>query len=344
MSESLILSTGATNAILFDFSVHWPLYALFTLLVLILVAVDMSFSQKLHEPPPVRQALLWSMLWVLVGCAVGFGLYGYAFWHLQDWALAKRCALEYFTGYVVEKSLAVDNIFVFIVIFKTLHIPMRLQRRVLFYGILGALLFRAAFIALGSYWFQYHWVLLFFGVLLILSGLKILYVSVKELRYESEKNEASPLVVWLSRHLPVFDKPNEEHFFVYSQSKWHVTPLFVALVAIECSDIIFALDSVPAIFALTKEPLIVFTSNICAILGLRAIYFLLADFMHRFKFLSFGLSGILIFIGIKMLWLNPLYQGHFPITWSLMIIFGFLALAVLASLIDRSKKSKGASL
>jgi len=229
---------------------------------------------------------------------------------------------------VIEKSLSVDNIFVFVVVFSFFAIPPKYQHRVLFYGIIGALIFRIIFIALGSVLLQWQWVIWFFGAFLILTGIKIIFAPEKPL--DPERN---PIIRLLRRLLPVTPQLQGERFLVRQNGILHATPLLVALVFIEITDIVFAVDSVPAIFAITSEPLIVFTSNVFAILGLRALFFLLAGAMHRFRYLKYGLGLILVFVGLKMAWLNDAFGGKFPITWSLGIIGAILATTMTVSLV-----------
>ncbi len=243
-------------------------------------------------------------------------------------AASKQVSLEFLTGYLVEKALAVDNIFVFIVVFSYFGIPAKYQHRVLFYGILGALLFRGLFIALGSVLMQYKFVVVIFGVFLIITAVKL--VMAQDKAPEPEKN----ILVRLTRKFfPVTTQLEGDRFFIRKENVLHATPLFLCLIFLEFSDIIFAVDSVPAIFAITKEPFIVFTSNIFAILGLRSMYFLLANIMDKFHLLKYGLSIILAFVGLKMVWLNEHFDGKFPIAWSLGIIGGVLALSVILSLV-----------
>jgi tellurite resistance protein TerC len=246
--------------------------------------------------------------------------------------LAGDSALEFLAGYVVEKALAVDNVFVFVAVFSYFAVPPKYQHRVLFYGILGALVFRALFISLGSVLMQYHWIVVVFGVFLILTGIKILFLPEKPI--DPERN---PVIRLVKRFVPVWPKIEGDSFWVRREGVLYATPLFVALVFIEFSDIIFAIDSVPAIFALTNEPLIVFTSNIFAILGLRAMYFLLASAVRYFGYLKYGLGVILVFVGLKMVWLNAAFGGKFPITWSLAIIGTILALSMLVSVAARKR-------
>jgi tellurite resistance protein TerC len=245
-------------------------------------------------------------------------------------AAARDTALEFLTGYIVEYSLSVDNIFIFVLVLGYFAIPAQYQHRVLFYGILGALVFRVVFIALGSVLMQIHWVVLLFGVFLIFTGIKMMLVPDKGL--EPEKN---PVIRLFRRFVPVTQELHGQRFFVRLNGVLHATPLFITLLFVEVTDIIFAVDSVPAIYALTDEPLIVFSSNVFAILGLRAMYFMLAGAVDKFHMLKYGLSVVLIFVGLKMVWLNQWYGGKFPITYSLGFIGTVLAASVILSLLTR---------
>ena len=327
---------------LFPFADYWWFYALFTLGVLALLALDLGVFHRDAHVVGFKEALGWTIVWTALSLAFCFVLWRYAEWKLpQDprlvaagmtaavaSALADRTALEFLTGYVVELSLSVDNVFVFIVVFTFFGVPAQYQHRVLFYGILGALIFRVIFIALGSVLMQFHWVIWVFGGFLILTGLKILFAPAQPM--DPEKN---PLLRLLRRFIPIVPTFDGQKFFVVKDGVRHGTPLLVALAAIEFSDIIFAVDSVPAIFALTKEPLVVFTSNVFAILGLRSMFFLLSGVVHKFRFLKYGLGIVLIFVGLKMAWLNDLFGGKFPIVWSLGIIAGVLGASIAVSLI-----------
>jgi tellurite resistance protein TerC len=290
----------------------------------------------------MKEALGWTITWCVLALTFCFAFWQYAEWKLpQDprliaagvsaaaaEAMARQTALEFLTGYVIELSLSVDNIFVFVIVFTFFGIPREFQHRVLFFGILGALVFRVIFISLGAVLMKFHWVIWVFGGFLVLTGLKILFAPEKPL--DPEKN---PLLRLLRRFVPITPELHGQKFIVMKNGVRHGTPLLVALMAIEFSDIIFAVDSVPAIFAITREPLIVFTSNIFAILGLRSMFFLLSGVMHKFHFLKYGLGIVLIFVGLKMAWLNEAFGGKFPIIWSLGIIAGVLGSSVVISLL-----------
>jgi tellurite resistance protein TerC len=328
-----------TDVLLFPFAEYWWFYAGFTVFVLAVLALDLGvFHREAHEVS-AREAAAWSAVWVALALLFNYLFYRYMLWHfpqVPDLAgmdhpeLARTAGLEFLAGYVVEKALAVDNIFVFVAVFSYFAVPPRLQHRVLFYGILGALVFRALFISLGSVLMQYHWIVVVFGAFLILTGIKILFLPEKPI--EPERN---PLIRLVRRFVPIWPSIEGDRFWIRREGVLYATPLLVALVFIEFSDVIFAIDSVPAIFALTNEPLIVFTSNIFAILGLRAMYFLLASAVQYFQYLKYGLGIILVFVGLKMVWLNEAFGGKFPITWSLGIIGALLAVSMLVSVAAR---------
>ena len=310
----------------FPFADYWWIYASFTAFVLLLLALDLGVFHRRAHVVSFRESLGWSIVWVTMALAFNYGFYLYASSVLGPEA-GRQAGLEFLTGYIVEKSLAVDNIFVFVLVFQYFAIPPILQHRVLFYGVLGALVFRAAFIAVGTVLMQYHVVVLVFGVFLLVTGLKLLWSP--EPKIEPDRN----VVIRLFRRLvPVTPDLHGPRFLVKLGGRWHATRLLVALLFLEMSDIVFAVDSVPAIFAVSNEPLIVYMSNVFAVLGLRAMYFLLADAIRRFDLLKYALALILVFVGVKMTWLNGLYGGKFPIEWSLGIIGALLIGAVLASL------------
>ena len=331
---------------LFPLSDYWWLYLLFTGFVLLLLSLDLGVFHRKAHAVSIREASIWSAVWIALALLFNYGLYQYALWKFpQDLRLmaipgfdpvasAKQVGLEFLTGYVVEKSLSVDNIFVFVVVFSFFGIPALYQHRVLFYGIIGALVFRAIFIALGSVLLQYKLVVYLFGGILILTGIKMMFAPEREIH--PEKN---PLIRLFKRFMPVSASLDGQKFFTTINGVRHATPLLIALLFLELTDIIFAVDSVPAIFALTREPLIVFTSNVFAILGLRSLYFMLAGAVERFTLLKYGLAIVLVFVGLKMVWLNDLFGGKFPIGISLGIIGGVIALSIIVSLFWTRKKS-----
>lgn len=315
------------DVILFPFAEYWTWYAAFVVGVLIVLAVDLGLFHRTAHVVSFRESVIWSAVWVSLALLFNYGLYQYAQTQFPP-EVAHRIGLEFLTGYLVEKSLAIDNVFVFVLVFSYFAIPLQYQHRVLFFGIIGALVFRAIFIALGSVLMQYALIVLVFGIILIASGVKMLFAHGVKV-----DPGANPVVRVFKRWMPVTDQLHGQSFFVRMHGVWHATPLFIALLFLELSDIIFAVDSVPAIFALTNEPFLVFTSNVCAILGLRAMYFMLAGAVERFHLLHYGLALILIFVGLKMVWLNDAFGGKFPIEWSLTIIASLLALSIVASLV-----------
>lgn len=325
---------------LFPFEDAWWLYAGFTGFVLLLLALDLGVFHRHAHAVSFREATIWSAVWVTLALVFNYAFYLYAqssfsaserlnaIPGFDPDAAARQVALEFLAGYIVEKALAVDNIFVFVVVFNFFAIPAKYQHRVLFYGILGALVFRAAFIAAGALLMQYKWVVVLFGVFLIATGIKIFFAPQKPI--DPARN---PVIRFFRRVVPVTPALHGARFLVRVDGRWYATPLLVALLFVEMSDIVFAVDSVPAIFALTREPLVVFTSNIFAILGLRAMYFMLAGAVDRFYLLKYGLGVVLVFVGLKMAWLNEAFGGKFPISWSLAIIASVIGIAVVASLL-----------
>jgi len=313
--------------VLFPFAEFWWFYAGFLALVLVMLAIDLGIFHREAHVVSFRESLTWSVVWVSIALVFNYAFYLYAASQFGG-DEGKRLGLEFLTGYIVEKSLAVDNIFVFVLVFAYFGVPAQYQHRVLFYGIIGALIFRAIFIALGAVLMQYALVVALFGVFLLLTGVKMLFAP--DQKIDPDRN---PVIRLFKRVMPITPEFHGQQFLVRLNGRWHATPLMVALVFLELSDVIFAVDSVPAIFAISREPLIVFTSNVFAILGLRSMYFLLAGAIERFALLKYALALILIFVGLKMVWLNDLFGGKFPITWSLGIIGGLLVLAIVGSLL-----------
>lgn len=325
---------------LFPFHEYWWFYLAFTAFVVLLLLLDLGVFHRRAHAVSIREATLWTGFWVVLSLLFNLAFYFYALERFSGDArllaatgfvphlAAKSAALEFLAGYVVEKSLSVDNIFVFVVVLNYFAVPAEYQHRVLYLGILGALVFRGIFIALGAALIRYEPVVWVFGAFLIFTGVKMI-VS-EEATVEPEKN---PLLRLIRRHLPVTESLHGQRFLVRQGRSLFATPLLVAMVFVETTDIVFAVDSVPAIFGLTREPLIVFTSNVFAILGLRAMYFVLAGAIDRFYLLKYGLGVVLAFVGLKMVWLNQLYEGHFPIGLSLGIITGIIAVSVVLSLV-----------
>jgi tellurite resistance protein TerC len=292
-----------------------------------MLALDLGvFHREAHEVS-FKEATAWSVVWVTLALVFNAVFYFYVASKF-DAATASTVSLEFLTGYVVEKALSVDNIFVFVMVFGYFAVPAKYQHRVLFYGIIGALIFRAIFIGAGAWLMQFQWIVYVFGVFLILTGIKMMLMPEKEMN--PEKNF---LIRLFKKIVPVTHELHGQKFFVRENKILYATPLFIALLFLELTDIIFAVDSVPAIFALTKEPFIVFTSNIFAILGLRAMYFMVAGAIDKFYLLKYGLSVVLIFVGFKMAWLNDAFGGKFPIVWSLGFIGLTIAFSVCVSLI-----------
>lgn len=295
----------------------------FNVFVLAMLALDLGvFHRKSHEVK-IKEALMWSGVWIALALIFNYGLY---LWR------GSEVALEFLTGYLIEKSLSVDNIFVFIMIFAYFKVPALYQHKVLFWGILGALVMRAIFIAAGVTLIQqFHWVIYVFGAFLILTGIKMALQKDKEIH--PEKN---PVLKLFRRMMPVTTQYFGDRFFVKQDRRNYATPLFVVLLLIETTDLIFAVDSIPAILAITTDPFIVYTSNVFAILGLRALYFALAGIMQMFHYLAYGLAAILVFVGAKMM-LVDFYK--LPIGVALGVVAGILIVSVVASLLRPRKEA-----
>ncbi len=301
------------------------LWTSFGSIVLVMLAIDLFLvgGGKQHRVS-IREAATWSGIWVSVSFLFAAGLW----WYLDGAAgreLANQKTLEFITGYLIEKSLAVDNVFVWLMLFAFFGIPLELQKRVLIYGVLGAILMRTAMIFAGAWLIaQFHWILYLFGAFLLVTGIKMWWFA-----NEQPDLANNPLLKWLRGHMKITEHLHGERFIVHQDGIRYVTPLFLALVLVEISDLIFAVDSIPAIFAITGDPFIVLTSNIFAILGLRAMYFLLADMAGRFSLLKYGLAAVLVFIGVKML-LIDLYK--IPIGFSLAVVATFIGISIALSL------------
>ena len=291
----------------------------FAVVVAIMLAIDLLLQgRRGAHAMTMKQAAAWSLVWVRVSCRVNAALWGWL-GESEGRAVAVPQALAFLTGYLIEKSLAVDNVFVWLMLFSYFSVPAALQRRVLVYGVLGAIVLRTIMIFTGSWLIsQFDWILYIFGAFLLFTGVKM------ALAHEDESGIGDkPLVRWLRGHLRMTDTIDNEHFFVRKNGLLYATPLMLVLILVELSDVIFAVDSIPAIFAVTTDPFIVLTSNLFAILGLRAMYFLLAGVAERFSMLKYGLAVILVFIGIKML-IVDFY--HIPIAVSLGVVFGILVM------------------
>ena len=284
--------------------------------VLVMLALDLGvFHRKSHEIK-IKEALIWSAVWISLALAFNYGIYVF---------MGKEKAIEFLTGYVIEKSLSIDNLFVFIMLFTYFNVNTKYQHKVLFWGILGALVMRAIFIFAGVALInKFHWIIYVFGVLLVFTGIKMLFH--KDEKIDPDKN---PLVRLFKKFFPVTDKEHGGKFFVKMNGRTFATPLFIVLLIVEFTDLIFAVDSIPAILAITNDTFIIFTSNVFAILGLRALYFALAGITKYFYYIKYGLSAILVFVGIKMT-IVDFYK--IPILYSLFTIATILFISVLVSL------------
>lgn len=293
------------------------LWIAFILFVLAMLALDLGVFRRKCREVSVREAIIQSAAWIALALAFNVGVY---LWQ------GSEVALEFLAGYLIEKSLSVDNIFVFIMVFAYFQIESIHQHKILFWGILGALVMRAIFIAAGVTLIeQFHWIIYVFGAFLVYTAIKM--ISHKDKKVDPENN---PVVKLVCRFMPVAEDHGGGRFFIKQNGKYLATVLFISLVFIETTDVIFAVDSIPAILAVTTDPFIVFTSNVFAILGLRALYFALAGIMKMFHYLHYGLSAILAFVGVKML-LSGVF--HMPIAIALGVIVGILAISIAASLI-----------
>lgn len=303
----------------------WWMWAGFGVFVLAMLAVDMFLLGR-HGAQKVstREALTWSAVWFAMAMLFGAVLWGWLD-HTVGRGVADTKAMEYLTGYLLEKTLAMDNIFVFVMIFSYFAVPLEFQKRILVYGVLGAVVLRALMILLGAWLIaQFHWVLYIFGAFLLITGIKMFVFA------DHEPNLAkNPLLKWLRNHVRITDGYHGDKFWIIEKGVRWFTPMFLVLVLIEFSDVIFAMDSIPAIFAVTSDPFIVFTSNIFAILGLRALYFLLADMADRFHLLKYGLAVVLIFVGSKMLIVD---WFKIPVAVSLGVVVAVLGISILLSL------------
>lgn len=287
-------------------------WGIFILFVLFMLLIDLGIFHRTAHELSIREAIIWSIVWVVVSLLMNLVI--------LIWQGEKK-ALEFFTGYLVEKSLSADNVFVFAVIFSYFAVPPKYRHKVLFWGILGAIIMRLLFILAGAALLKkFHWIAYIFGIIVIVSGIKLLRRG--EHRFDPERN---PVLRMARRFLPITQTYSEGHLFIRQNGRILATPLVITLIAIETTDIVFAVDSIPAIFAITRDPFIVFTSNVCAILGLRALYFLLEGLIRMFRYLDRGLAIILVFIGVKML-VSEFYE--IPVEIALGFVFTILSISV----------------
>ena len=332
--------------ILFPFVDYWWFYIGFTFFILVILALDLGVFHKKAQAISFQEALKWTVFWTALALIFNYFLYHFALWKFstqEQYSVlenfnaatqAKTVGIEFFTGFMIEKSLAIDNIFIFSVVFSSFGIPKEYQYRVLFWGILGAFVFRAIFIGLGSQLMQHEGFVIFMGGVLIFTGIKMAVTGTKQ-----KDTQSSMPVRLMKRLFRVHPTIDTEAFLIRKNGAIYITPLLLALLFLEMTDIVFAVDSIPAIFAITKEPLIVYTSNIFAMMGLRSMYFMLNGVINRFAYVKYGLAGILIFIGSKMAYLYQFFDGKFPITWSLLIIALLFIGSILIS-IQVSRKNR----
>jgi tellurite resistance protein TerC len=313
------------NVALFPVADYWWLYLAFTGLVVILLAIDLALHRQ-ERPISLRNAAIWTAVWVSLALSFSYALYLFtAAQHSPG--VGRQLSLEFLAGYVMEESLSVDNMFVFALVFRYFAVPPRYRHKVLFYGVLGAMTFRGVFIAAGTALVRFEWIMILFGVFLILTGIRM------ALQKEQQINPDDSLVIrCVRRFFPVTGEFHGSRFLVTVNGIRHITPLMVVLLFLETTDLLFAVDSVPAVFGVTREPFVVFTSNVFAVLGLRAMFFLLAGAMDRFHVLKHGLALVLVFVGLKMVWLDHLFGGRFPIGVSLGIISAVIAASIVLSL------------
>lgn len=306
----------------------------FNLFVLGMLALDLGVFHRKAHAVSLKEAAIWSIVWIVLALIFNLGIY--LFWDEVSYASSytnREAALAFFTGYLIEKSLSVDNIFVFVLIFTFFAVPAAYQHRVLFWGIIGALLMRGALIAIGAALLkEFHWIIYVFGAFLIFTGIRMALHKNEQLHPEQ-----NPLVKLLRKLMPVTDGYEGDKFFIRRAGKLMATPLFLVLLLVESTDLVFAVDSIPAIFAITDDPFIVYTSNVFAILGLRSLYFLLAGVVDKFHYLKLGLSVVLVFVGIKMV-IVDLYK--IPVGLSLAVIATILTTSIVASLIRARRLEK----
>lgn len=302
------------------------LFVLFNIFILFLLLLDLGVFHRKDKVVSLKEAAAWSAVWIVLSLLFNLALFFWVRERTGSAAEATRVSLEFLTGYLMEKALSVDNIFVFIVIFSYFGVPPQFHHRVLFWGVLGALIMRGLFIALGAALIaRFDWILYIFGIILIVSGWKMAFSSGEQVH--PDKNIFICLAKKFFKVHPGYDS---HAFIVRANGKLHITTLFLVLITVETTDVVFAVDSIPAVFGITRDPFIVYSSNVFAILGLRALYFLLAGVMNTFYYLKFGLSFILVFIGCKMLVEDFI---HVPIVVSLSVVGSVLTIAIAASLV-----------
>lgn len=298
------------------------LWSVFNVFILVMLIVDLVVLHKEDEAVSIKEALYWTGVWIVLALLFGIGVYYY---------MGSQTALDYYTGYLIEKSLSVDNIFVFLLVFSYFKVPDEFQHKVLFWGIFGALVMRLLFIFTGVALIErFHWIIYVFGGFLVLTGIKLAMEKDKEVH-----PERNPVLKLVRRILPTTKSYHGSKFFIRKMGRLFATPLFIVLVVIETTDLVFALDSIPAILAITHDEFIIYSSNAFAILGLRALYFAVSGIMRLFHYLHYGLSSILVFVGIKML-LSEVY--HIPTPYALAFIAGALIISVVASIMYPKKE------
>ncbi len=300
----------------------------FNLFVLGMLALDLGVFHRHAHVVSIREATIWSVVWI--ACAAVFNVLLFFFWNTispNSTYTNSEAALAFLTGYLIEKSLSIDNIFVFVLIFTFFAVPAQYQHRVLFWGVLGALVMRGIMIALGAALIkEFHWIIYIFGAFLVFTGIKMAFH-----RNEAIDPNKNPLIRLFRRFMPVTEQFEGDKFFVRRAGVLMATPLFLVLLMVETSDLIFAVDSIPAIFAVTQDPFLVYTANVFAILGLRSLYFVLAGMVHKFHYLKLGLSVVLTFVGVKMLLLETAFK--IPTAISLVVVASVITLSVVASLV-----------
>jgi tellurite resistance protein TerC len=298
-------------------SATWWMWAFFGLVVAVMLFLDLAVFHRKAHAVTAKEAAIWTAVWIAVALAFDVGVYFF---------LGRTPAIELLTAYVVEKALSVDNLFVFYVVFGYFAVPPQYQHRVLFWGVFGALVMRAIFIFVGVVLIQkFAWIMYVFGAFLVFTGIRILVSGQEKIHPEH-----NPMVKLVRRLMPVAKDYDGAHFFTMADGKRLATPMLLVLVVVEATDLVFAVDSIPAVLAISTDPFIVFTSNILAILGLRSLYFLIARVIDRLRYLKVGLGVVLAFVGVKMFGAR---WFHVPVEWSLTVIVGVLALSMLASLL-----------